>query len=332
MCRKLRLLTMKPDQERVHSLLVDTIGLLCRNGLNFQNEVKVQAVIGITVDKEECFVVHINKCYERLEEENCENEELLKESVQQIAEVASATPQPVDEAPISVSVQTIQSTTQQQQVSVNNLSLSPSAAEQNKSEHQQQASASNVVHDENVSKSEIPVVKSGSVKHETVDECAEFNASRARVNMRDRQRHDESDECDDSSVMTTDSVMCQQISMTGKQHAVNRRDMQQSYYKSSQPTRHRPQYYADAYQPKRKKRNPCEDLFDTEDDSCDDFNAGQQYMYIDAGSLRSRPKLSKRQQQNDVFFDPHSRPSMSALGEHVRVFIFTTITNDSHMN
>lgn len=295
---------MKPEQERIRSLLVDTISLLCRNGLNFENEVRVQAVIGITLDKDECFVVHINKCFERLEEENCENEQQLNESLQETADAAAAT-QPADE-----SAEVIQST---QELSVKN--LSPCGSEQNKrSHHQQQVSANSVALDECTPKSEVQVAKSGSAKHEAFDDCAEFDASRTRVNMRSSPAHVESDECDDSSVMMTDSVVFQQKSMTGKQRAVNGCDVQQPYYKSSQPTRHKPQRTVDAYRPKTKKRNPCEDLFDTEDDCCDDFTVGQQYMYIDAGSLRARPKLSKQQQQLDVFFDPHCTPSMLAAG------------------
>jgi len=311
---------MKPDQERVHCLLVDTISLLCRNGLNFENEVRVQAVIGVTIDKQECFIVHINKCFERLEEEQCENEEQPSESAQQIAETASAT-QPASEA-APPSVPTIQTTTQEQLVSVSK--LFPVVSEQITRQEEPQVSASNAAPVESVAQPEVQVAKSGSVKPETVDDCAELDASRTRAKMRRKQPPVESDECDDSSEITTDSLMCQQRSMTGemhgKQRAVNRHGTPQPYYKSSQPTRHRPRYSVDAYQPKTKKRDMCEDLFDTEDDSCDDFNVGQQYMYIDAGNLRSRPK--KQQQQCEVFFDPCHNLSMSASRGHVRlVFI-----------
>lgn len=306
---------MKPEQERIHSLLVDTISLLCRNGLNFENEVRLQAVIGITVDKDECFVVHINKCFERLEEENCENEEQLSESVQQIADAAAAT-QSTHEAAPCPDAEAIQST--QQHPSVKN--LPPSGCEQNKSQHQQQVSANNVARDECLPKSEVHVAKSGLSKHETFDDCAEFDANKTRMNMRSSPAHVESDECDDSSVMTTDSVVFRQKCTAGEMHdkqcEANERDMQQPYYKLNQPTRHKPRHTTDAYRPKTKKRNPCEDLFDTEDDCCDDFSVGQQYMYIDAGRSRARPKMSKRQQQRDVVFDPHCTPSMLAVVGH----------------
>lgn len=298
---------MKPEQERIHSLLVDTISLLCRNGLNFENEVRVQAVIGITVDKDECFVVHINKCFERLEEENCENEEQLNESVQQIADAA----------------------TQSTHEAAKN---SPSSdCEQNNSQLQQQVSANNAAHDECLPKSEVRVAKS-------FDDCAEFDASKTRANMRSSPANVESDECDDSSLMSTDSVVFQQNGMTREMHdkqcEANGHDTQQPYYKkSSQPTRHKPRHTTDAYRPNTKKRNPCEDLFDTEDDGCDDFSVGQQYMYIDGGRSRAQPKMSKRQQQRDVIFDPHCPPSTLARGGHVRVFTFTAIScKDAHLN
>src|SRR6218665_1267948 len=55
---------MKPDQERMHTVLTDTISLLCRNGLNYEKELKVQGVIGVTVDDKEVFIVHINETFD----------------------------------------------------------------------------------------------------------------------------------------------------------------------------------------------------------------------------------------------------------------------------
>ena len=54
---------MKPEQERVRHLLTDTVTLLCKNGLQFQDELKVEGVIGITLDNNEVFVVHINEAF-----------------------------------------------------------------------------------------------------------------------------------------------------------------------------------------------------------------------------------------------------------------------------
>ena len=52
---------LKPDQKRVKDLLVDTIASLCRDGLTYGEDLCIQGVIGITVDKSEVFLVHINQ-------------------------------------------------------------------------------------------------------------------------------------------------------------------------------------------------------------------------------------------------------------------------------
>ena len=54
-------LEMKPDQERVRNLLTDTVTLLCKNGLQYQTELRVQGVLGITLNNNEVFIVHINE-------------------------------------------------------------------------------------------------------------------------------------------------------------------------------------------------------------------------------------------------------------------------------
>ena len=52
---------MKADQERVRNLLTDTVTLLCKNGLQYQTELRVQGVLGITLDNNDVFIVHINE-------------------------------------------------------------------------------------------------------------------------------------------------------------------------------------------------------------------------------------------------------------------------------
>ena len=52
--------TIKPDQERVKNLLAETVTLLCKNGLTYESELRIEAVIGITVDASDVFLVHIN--------------------------------------------------------------------------------------------------------------------------------------------------------------------------------------------------------------------------------------------------------------------------------
>jgi hypothetical protein len=51
----------KADQERVRLLLHDTISLLCKNGLSYGTELKIEGLLGITIDKREVFIVHLNE-------------------------------------------------------------------------------------------------------------------------------------------------------------------------------------------------------------------------------------------------------------------------------
>jgi len=54
-------MVLKPDQERVKALLKETITLLCKNGLQFKNQFSIEAVIGVTLDEEEVFLVSVNE-------------------------------------------------------------------------------------------------------------------------------------------------------------------------------------------------------------------------------------------------------------------------------
>lgn len=52
---------MKPDQERVKTLLSQTVTLLCKNGLHYEKELRIQGLLGITIDSESVFIVHFNE-------------------------------------------------------------------------------------------------------------------------------------------------------------------------------------------------------------------------------------------------------------------------------
>lgn len=54
-------MVLKVEQERVKTLLADTITLLCRNGLSFKSEFCISALIGITLDKHDVFLVDIRE-------------------------------------------------------------------------------------------------------------------------------------------------------------------------------------------------------------------------------------------------------------------------------
>ena len=52
---------LREDQEKVRTLLCDTVTLLCKNGLSFSKELRVEGLLGITLDQTEVFIVHINE-------------------------------------------------------------------------------------------------------------------------------------------------------------------------------------------------------------------------------------------------------------------------------
>ena len=49
------------DQQRVKALLTETITLLCKNGLHFKSEFCIEALIGITLDQDDIFLVSIKE-------------------------------------------------------------------------------------------------------------------------------------------------------------------------------------------------------------------------------------------------------------------------------
>lgn len=52
---------MTPDQEKVCSLLTDTVVLLCRSSLVFECDIKLQGILAVTVDSKNFFVVQIDE-------------------------------------------------------------------------------------------------------------------------------------------------------------------------------------------------------------------------------------------------------------------------------
>ncbi|ELU08266.1 hypothetical protein CAPTEDRAFT_189171 [Capitella teleta] len=51
---------MKADQERLVTVLKDTISLLCKNSLSYDHQVVVQGLVCVTIDKQDVVVVQIN--------------------------------------------------------------------------------------------------------------------------------------------------------------------------------------------------------------------------------------------------------------------------------
>ena len=54
-------MVLKSDQQRIKTLLQEAIPLLCKNGLSYQSEFCIEALIGITLDQNDVFLVNINE-------------------------------------------------------------------------------------------------------------------------------------------------------------------------------------------------------------------------------------------------------------------------------
>lgn len=59
---------MKPEQEHICSMVTDTILLLCKNGLSFGKGLKIQGLLGITVDDSEVFLIQICESFQANED------------------------------------------------------------------------------------------------------------------------------------------------------------------------------------------------------------------------------------------------------------------------
>ena len=58
------------DQQQVKDLLKETITMLCKNGLHFKTEFSIEALIGITIDSSEVFLMNICETYRSENETN----------------------------------------------------------------------------------------------------------------------------------------------------------------------------------------------------------------------------------------------------------------------
>lgn len=54
-------MVLSADRQRVKTLLTETITLLCKNGLHFKTEFSIEALIGITLDDDDVFLVNIKE-------------------------------------------------------------------------------------------------------------------------------------------------------------------------------------------------------------------------------------------------------------------------------
>ena len=54
-------MALSDDQEKLKSLLIEVITILCKKGLNYEEEFTIEGLLGITVDSEEMFLLNINE-------------------------------------------------------------------------------------------------------------------------------------------------------------------------------------------------------------------------------------------------------------------------------
>ena len=54
-------MVLKPEQDRVRALMADTVSLLCKNGLHYTKEFSIEGLLGITLDRNQVFLVNINE-------------------------------------------------------------------------------------------------------------------------------------------------------------------------------------------------------------------------------------------------------------------------------
>lgn len=52
---------LQAEQERIRLLLKETIPVLCKSGLSFQKEFCIEALVGITLDQKDVFLVNIKE-------------------------------------------------------------------------------------------------------------------------------------------------------------------------------------------------------------------------------------------------------------------------------
>ena len=69
---------MKPDQQRVKNLLADTVTLLCKNGLTYKEELRIEGLLGITIDNNEVFLVNINASFTGASTNNSTSSEICE--------------------------------------------------------------------------------------------------------------------------------------------------------------------------------------------------------------------------------------------------------------
>ena len=68
-------MVVKEEQERVRTLISDTVTLLCRNGLSYKTKFCINALIGITLDEDEVMLVDIRETVKNIGAEESDSDD-----------------------------------------------------------------------------------------------------------------------------------------------------------------------------------------------------------------------------------------------------------------
>lgn len=63
------MIVMSEEAERLQHLIKEAVSVLCRNATLYKNSVRVQGLLGITLDEQDVFLVDINDTYEPCEQQ-----------------------------------------------------------------------------------------------------------------------------------------------------------------------------------------------------------------------------------------------------------------------
>ena len=77
------IMIIQAEQERLKHLLSEALPMLCRNGLNYSSEFSVEALIGITLDKNDVVLVSVKETFKNKDDKADDNasEQSEQESV-----------------------------------------------------------------------------------------------------------------------------------------------------------------------------------------------------------------------------------------------------------
>ena len=76
------------DRERVRQLLIETLPTLCKSGLGNVEEVGVEALIGITLNKSEVILVSIKETLNTYDESDASNDESYADTANNVVRVS----------------------------------------------------------------------------------------------------------------------------------------------------------------------------------------------------------------------------------------------------